>query len=132
MYNNIVLDHFSDPRNLGEITNADGVGHVGNPIDGDYITIYIKVNNGLLTDVKFKTFGCGAAIAASSMVTVLAKNKTIEEALKITNEAVAKALGGLPKEKIKCSNIAADALYDAINQYKGLVGWFCDIRKRTN
>lgn len=121
MYNDIVLDHFSDPRNLGEITNADGIGHVGNPIDGDYITIYIKVDNGLLTDVKFKTFGCGAAIAASSMLTVLAKNKTIMEALKITNEAVAKALGGLPKEKIKCSNIAAEALHNAINQYKGLM-----------
>lgn len=122
MYNDIVLDHFSDPRNLGEIPNADGIGHVGNPIDGDYITIYIKVDNDILTDVKFKTFGCGAAIAASSMVTVLAKNKTIIEALKITNEAVAKALGGLPKEKLECSNIAADALHDAINLYKSIVG----------
>jgi nitrogen fixation NifU-like protein len=119
LYNDIVLDHFSDPRNIGEIANADGVGQVGNPVDGDKITIYIKVENDILTEVKFKTFGCGAAIAASSMVTVMAMNKTLEEAMQITNEAVAEALGGLPEQKLKCSNIAADALHMAISNYKG-------------
>lgn len=114
MYNDIVMDHFSDPRNVGEITDADGVGGVGNPSDGDYIKIYIKVKDNVLVDVKFKTFGCGAAIAASSMVTVLAIGKTIEEALKIKNEDVSEALGGLPEKKLQCSNIAADALHDAI------------------
>jgi nitrogen fixation NifU-like protein len=122
LYNDIVLDHFSDPRNLGEITNADGIGQVGNPFDGDKITIYIKVENDVLTEVKFKTFGCGAAIAASSMVTVMAVNKTLEEAMQITNEAVAEALGGLPPQKLKCSNIAADALHMAIANYKSLKG----------
>lgn len=120
MYNDIVLDHFSDPRNVGEIPDADGIGNVGNPIDGDNIIIYIKVENDILTDVKFKTFGCGAAIAASSMITVMAKNKTVVEAMQITNEAVAEDLGGLPPEKLKCSNIAADALHDAIANYKSL------------
>ena len=118
MYNDIVLDHLSDPRNVGEIPNADGIGCVGNPIDGDKITIYIKVSEDVLTDVKFKTFGCGAAIAASSMVTVMAKGKTLNEALQITNEAVAEALGGLPPQKLKCSNIAADALHEAIVDYR--------------
>lgn len=120
LYNDTVLDHFSDPRNLGEILNADGMGQVGNQVDGDKITIYIKVENNILTDVKFKTFGCGAAIAASSMVTEMAKNKSLEEALQITNEAVAEALGGLPPQKLKCSNIAADALHAAIAYYKGV------------
>jgi len=118
LYNDIVLDHLSDPRNVGEIPNADGIGCVGNPIDGDKITIYIKVSEDVLTDVKFKTFGCGAAIAASSMVTVMAKGKTLNEALQITNEAVAEALGGLPPQKLKCSNIAADALHEAIVDYR--------------
>jgi nitrogen fixation NifU-like protein len=113
-----VLDHFSDPRNVGEIKDADGVGEVGNPVDGDTIKIYIKVDGDRLTDVKFKTFGCGAAIAASSMVTVMAIGKTIEEALKIRNEDVSEALGGLPEQKLKCSNIAADALHEAIKNYR--------------
>lgn len=120
MYNDIVLDHFSDPRNLGDISDADGIGQVGNPVDGDKITIYIKVENNILTDVKFKTFGCAAAIAASSMVTVMAKNKILDEALQITNGAISDALGGLPLQKLKCSNIAADALHAAIDHYRSL------------
>jgi nitrogen fixation protein NifU and related proteins len=117
MYNKIVMDHFSDPRNVGNMPDANGIGEVGNPADGDKIKIYIKVINNILVDVKFKTFGCGAAIAASSMVTVLAINKTIEQALKIQNKDVSEALGGLPKEKLLCSNIAADALHGAIKNY---------------
>lgn len=118
LYNDIVLDHFSDPRNVGSISDADGIGQVGNPVDGDKITIYIKVDNDILTEVKFKTFGCGAAIAASSMITVMAKGKTLDEAIQITNEDVAEALGGLPPQKLKCSNIAADALHEAIINYR--------------
>ncbi|MCG0276247.1 MAG: Fe-S cluster assembly scaffold protein NifU [Thermosediminibacteraceae bacterium] len=118
MYNEKVLDHLSNPRNAGEIPDADGIGHAGNPVDGDSITIFIKVKDGIIDEIKFKTFGCGAAIAASSMLTVLAKGKTIEEALKITNEQVAEALDGLPPQKLNCSNIAADALHDAIRDYK--------------
>lgn len=118
MYNDTVLDHFSNPRNVGFLDNADGTGNSGNPIDGDKITIYIKVQNDTLQDIRFKTFGCGAAIAASSMLTVLAMGKTIEEAMCITNDDVAVALGGLPPRKLICSNIAADALYDAIKDYK--------------
>lgn len=117
MYNDIVLDHFSDPRNVGEIADADGIGQVGNPADGDNIKIYILIKDNILTDVKFKTFGCGAAIAASSMVTVMAIGKTIDEALNIENEEVSKALGGLPENKLACSNIAADALHNAIEDY---------------
>lgn len=116
-YNDIVLDHFSDPRNVGEISDADGVGEVGNPVDGDKIKIFIKVKDNVLIDIKFKTFGCGAAIAASSMVTILAIDKTLENALKIKNEDVSEALGGLPIEKLFCSNIAADALHIAIKNY---------------
>jgi len=119
LYNDNVLDHLSNPRNVGEIIDADGIGHVGNPLDGDKITIYIVVSDDdILTDVKFKTFGCGAAIAASSMVTVMAKGKSIRDALQIKNENVAEALGGLPERKMKCSNIAADALHEAIADYK--------------
>jgi nitrogen fixation NifU-like protein len=117
MYNDVVMDHFSDPRNAGEILDANGIGEVGNPIDGDKIKIYILVRNNQLVDVKFRTFGCGAAIAASSMVTVLAIGKTLEDALNIQNEDVSEALGGLPKEKLLCSNIAADALHIAIKNY---------------
>lgn len=116
-YNDIVLDHFSDPRNVGELPDADGIGEVGNPVDGDKIKIFIKVKDNILVDIKFKTFGCGAAIAASSMVTILAMNKTLENALKIKNEDVSEALGGLPTEKLLCSNIAADALHIAIKNY---------------
>lgn len=118
MYNDIVLDHFSDPRNVGEIANADGIGKMGNPSDGDMITIFIKVEDNILTDVRFKTFGCGAAIAASSMVTVMAKGQTLAQGMKIKNEDVAVALGGLPPEKLQCSNIAADALHAAILNFK--------------
>jgi len=117
MYNDIVMDHFSDPRNVGEMLDADAIGEVGNPIDGDKIKIFIKVKNDVLIDIKFKTFGCGAAIAASSMVTLLAINKTLEDALNIQNEDVSNALGGLPKEKLLCSNIAAYALHNAIKNY---------------
>jgi nitrogen fixation NifU-like protein len=102
---------------VGEIKDADGVGSVGNPVDGDKIKIYIKIKDDTLADVKFKTFGCAAAIAASSMVTVMAMGKTLQEALQITNEAVAEALGGLPPNKLQCSNIAADALHKAIEDY---------------
>lgn len=117
MYNDIVMDHFSDPRNAGEISDADAIGETGNPVDGDKIKIYIKVRNNLLVDIKFKTYGCGAAIAASSMVTILAINKTLTEALNIHNKDVSEALGGLPVEKLLCSNIAADALHNAIKNY---------------
>lgn len=117
LYNDIVMDHFSDPRNLGEIPDANGIGEIGNPVDGDKIKIFIKVIDNLLVDIKFRTFGCGAAIAASSMVTVLAFGKTLEAALNIQNEDVSESLGGLPEEKLLCSNIAADALHNAIKNY---------------
>ena len=114
MYSEIVLDHFKNPRNVGEIENPDGVGSVGNPVCGDIMEVYIKVEDRRITDIKFKTFGCGAAIAVSSMITELAKGKTLDEALKITNKSVAEALGGLPKNKLHCSNLGADALHKAI------------------
>ena len=106
-----------NPRNVGEIEDADGIGEVGNPVCGDMMTFYIKVDDGRLSDVKFKTFGCGAAIAVSSMVSEMAIGKTIEEALKITREDVAEELGGLPKQKMHCSNLGADALHKAIQDY---------------
>ena len=111
------MEHFSNPRNVGEIPDADGVGKVGNPVCGDIMNMYIKVDNNVITDVKFKTFGCGAAIATSSMATELIKGKTIEEALKITNKAVAEALGGLPKVKMHCSVLAEEAIRSAVNDY---------------
>ena len=117
MYSDKVMEHFKNPRNMGEIPDADGVGTVGNPVCGDLMTIYIKVKDNRLADVKFKTFGCGAAIATSSMTTELAKGKTIEEGLKITREEVAKNLGGLPPVKMHCSNLAADGLHEAIKDY---------------
>ncbi|ABB14434.1 putative FeS assembly protein [Carboxydothermus islandicus] len=117
MYSEKVMDHFTNPRNVGEIPDADGVGEVGNPSCGDIMRIYIKVDGDKITDVKFKTFGCGAAIATSSMVTEMVKGKTIEEAMKITNKAVADALDGLPPQKMHCSNLAADALKVAIEDY---------------
>jgi nitrogen fixation NifU-like protein len=117
MYSEKVMDHFMNPRNVGEIPDADGVGTVGNPVCGDLMTVYIKVKGNRLEDVKFKTFGCGAAIATSSMTTELAKGKTIEDALKITRADVADSLGGLPSIKMHCSNLAADALHTAINDY---------------
>ena len=117
MYSEKVMEHFRNPRNVGEIENADGIGEVGNPVCGDMMTFYIKVDDNRLTDVKFKTFGCGAAIAVSSMVSEMAKGKTIEEALKITNQMVAQELGGLPQNKLHCSNLGADALHKAIENY---------------
>ncbi len=117
MYTEKVMEHFKNPRNVGEIPDADGVGTVGNPVCGDLMTIYIKVKDNHLTDIKFKTFGCGSAIATSSMITELAKGKTLEEALKITRANVADSLGGLPPIKMHCSNLAADALHAAIEDY---------------
>jgi len=117
MYSERVMDHFRNPRNVGEIENADGTGEVGNPVCGDMMTFYVKVKDNVLTDVKFKTFGCGAAIAVSSMVSEMAIGKTIEEALKISNADVAKELGGLPPNKLHCSNLGADALHEAIKYY---------------
>lgn len=116
-YNEKVMQHFMNPQNVGEINDADGIGEVGNPVCGDMMTFYIKVKDGKLEDVKFKTFGCGAAIAVSSMVSQIAKGKTLEEALKITNKDVAEELGGLPKNKMHCSNLGADALHAAIKDY---------------
>jgi nitrogen fixation NifU-like protein len=112
------MDHFRNPRNMGEIPNADGVGTVGNPVCGDLMTMYIKVKDDRIEDVKFKTYGCGAAIATSSMTTELAKGKTLDEAMKITRASVADSLGGLPKVKMHCSNLAADALHAAIDNYR--------------
>jgi len=116
-YSEKVKEHFRNPRNVGEIENPDGVGKVGNPVCGDIMELYIKVQEGVITDAKFKTFGCGAAIATSSMVTELVKNKTVEEALKISNRAVAEALGGLPPIKMHCSVLAEEALRKAIDDY---------------
>lgn len=117
MYTEKVMDHFTNPRNVGEIKDADGVGEVGNAKCGDIMRIYLKVADNRITDVKFKTFGCGAAIATSSMVTEMVKGKSLDEALKISNQAVAEALGGLPPAKMHCSNLAADALQEAIKNY---------------
>lgn len=117
MYSQKVMEHFKNPHNMGEIPDADGVGTVGNPVCGDMMTIYIKVKDNRLTDVKFKTYGCGSAIATSSMVTDLAMGKTLEEAMKITRGNVADALEGLPPVKMHCSNLAADALHAAIEDY---------------
>ncbi|MCH3914778.1 MAG: Fe-S cluster assembly scaffold protein NifU [Acidaminococcaceae bacterium] len=125
-YSKKVMDHFSHPRNVGEIEDASGVGEVGNPVCGDIMKIYIKVKDNVITDIKFNTFGCGAAIATSSMVTEMAKGKTIEEALKLTNAAVAEALDGLPPIKMHCSNLAADGLKAAIIDYKKKSGLPCD------
>ncbi|MBA7493734.1 Iron-sulfur cluster assembly scaffold protein IscU [subsurface metagenome] len=117
-YSEKVMDHFMNPRNVGQIDNADGEGTVGNPICGDLMTFYIKVDSSRLADVKFKTFGCGAAIAVSSMVSEMAKGKTLDEAMKITNKMVVGELGGLPKNKLHCSNLGADALHKAIEDYR--------------
>lgn len=117
-YSQKVMEHFANPRNVGEIENPDGVGTVGNPVCGDLMSFYIKVDDGRLSDVKFKTFGCGAAIAVSSMVSEMAKGKTLEEAMVITNKDVAAELGGLPKNKLHCSNLGADALHKAIEDYQ--------------
>jgi nitrogen fixation NifU-like protein len=116
-YSEKVMEHFKNPRNVGEMENPDGVGRVGNPVCGDVMELYIKVKDGIIVDAKFKTFGCGAAIATSSMVTEIVKGKSIEEALKISNKAVAEALDGLPPVKMHCSVLAEDALKSAIEDY---------------
>jgi nitrogen fixation NifU-like protein len=118
MYSDKVMDHFANPRNVGVIADADGVGQVGNPVCGDMMTFYIKVKDEHLEDVKFQTFGCGAAIAVSSMVSEMAKGKTLDEGLAISNDLVAEELGGLPKNKMHCSNLGADALHEAIKNYR--------------
>ena len=117
VYSDKVMDHFMNPRNVGEIKDADGVGEVGNPVCGDMMTFYIKVKDNRLDDVKFKTFGCGAAIAVSSMVSEMATGKSLEEAKRITPALVAEELGGLPKNKYHCSNLGAQALGKAIDDY---------------
>ncbi|MBU2540284.1 MAG: Fe-S cluster assembly scaffold protein NifU [Candidatus Omnitrophica bacterium] len=117
-YSEKVMEHFLHPRNVGEIPDASGIGNVGNPVCGDILRLYIKVEDGVISDAKFKTYGCGAAIATSSMVTELIKGKTIEEALKISNKAVAEALGGLPQIKMHCSVLAEEALKSAITDYR--------------
>jgi nitrogen fixation NifU-like protein len=117
-YNELIMDHFSSPRNVGEIADADGVGEVGNPVCGDMMKFTIKVKDNRLEDVKFLTFGCGAAIAVSSMVSEMAKGKTLDEAMRISNKDVAEALGGLPGNKMHCSNLGADALHKAIEDYR--------------
>lgn len=119
MYTEKVKDHFRNPRNAGEIPDADGIGTAGNPADGDLIKIYIKIRDKKISDIKFKTYGCVAAIATSSILTEMAKGKNIADAKKITRKNVADALGGLPEIKMHCSNLAADALHAAIEDYKG-------------
>ncbi len=118
MDSDVVMDHFRNPRNAGEIPDADGVGQVGNPMCGDMITMYIKVRDGVLSQVKFKSFGCGATIAVSSVISEMATGKTIDEAGRITTKEVAKALGGLPKNQLHCSNLGADALRLAIKDHQ--------------
>lgn len=117
-YSDKVMDHFRNPRNVGDIENPDGIGRVGNPVCGDIMELYLRVEKDVIMDARFKTFGCGAAIATSSMVTELIKNKTIEEAAKISNRAVAEALGGLPPIKMHCSVLAEEALTKAIEDYR--------------
>jgi len=116
-YSSLVMEHFGNPRNVGEIENPDGVGQVGNPVCGDVMRMTIKVKDGLIEDVKFKTFGCGAAIATSSIATEMIKGKSLEEALSVTNQAVAEALGGLPPVKMHCSVLAQEAITAAIEDY---------------
>lgn len=118
VYSEKVMDHFMHPRNVGEIPDADGVGLVGNPVCGDMMAFYIKVDNGRISDIKFKTFGCGAAIAVSSMVSEMAKGMTLEEAKKLDRNAVAEELDGLPPNKMHCSNLGAEALRKAIEDYE--------------
>ncbi len=122
VYNDLVMDHFMNPRNVGEIENPDGVGEEGNPVCGDMMTFYIKVKDDKLEDVKYKTFGCGAAIAVSSIVSEMAKGKTLEEVKKINPDKVVEELGGLPKNKHHCSNLGAQALMKAIEDYESKKG----------
>ncbi|MDP2797688.1 MAG: Fe-S cluster assembly scaffold protein NifU [Methanoregula sp.] len=126
MYSDKVMDHFKNPRNVGEIENADGIGEAGNPVCGDIMKIFLKIGNNVITDAKFKTFGCGAAIASSSMATELVRGKTLEEAWEVSNMAVAEALEGLPPIKMHCSVLAEEGIHKAINDYrvkKGLEQW---------
>ncbi len=116
-YSQKVMDHFTNPRNVGELADASGVGTVGNPVCGDVMRMYLKIENEVIVDIKFKTFGCGAAVATSSMVTEMVKGKTITQALEITNQAVAEALGGLPPKKMHCSVLAEEALRSALKDY---------------
>ena len=129
MYSEKVMDHFSNPRNVGELENADAIGEVGNATCGDIMRIYLKIDNNIITDVSFKTFGCGAAIATSSMATELIKGKSIEEALELTNKAVVEALDGLPPQKIHCSVLAEEAVKKAIANYYDKMGIEHDIMK---
>lgn len=117
MYSDKVIEHFQNPRNVGDIVDADGVGRVGSPVCGDLIEVYIKVKDGRLEDVKYKTFGCGAAVASGSIGTEMVKGKTLEEAMSITEQQVAEALDGLPEEKLHCSNLAAGGIRAAIEDY---------------
>ncbi len=126
MYSDKVMDHFSNPRNVGEIADADGIGEVGNAKCGDIMKIYLKIDNDVVTDVKFKTFGCGAAVATSSMATELIKGKTLDEALQLTNKAVAEALDGLPPVKMHCSVLAEEAVRAAVADYKKKQGLYID------
>ena len=116
-YSEKVMDHFMNPRNVGEIPDASGIGTVGNPICGDVMKMFLKIENNIIVDIKFKTFGCGAAVATSSMVTEMVKGRSIDDALKITNHAVAEALGGLPPIKMHCSVLAEEALRSALKDY---------------
>ncbi len=116
-YTDKVMEHFMNPRNVGRIENPDAFGEVGNASCGDIIQVSLKINDGIIEDIKFQTFGCGAAIATSSVTTEMVKGKTLEEALKVTRDLVAEELGGLPPEKLHCSNLAADALHKAIKEY---------------
>ena len=118
MYSEKVLEHFKDPKNVGEMKDHDGKGTVGNPVCGDMMSMYIKVKDDMIEDISFKTFGCGAAIATSSMTTELAKGKTLDDAMNISRQDVADALDGLPPVKMHCSNLAADALHEAIKNYR--------------
>jgi len=118
MYSQKVMEHFMNPRNVGEVEDPDGVGEVGNPVCGDVMRITIKVTDGRIADIKFKTLGCGAAIATSSIITEMAKGMTLEEAVKVSRTAVAEALDGLPPNKMHCSNLAADGLHKAIEDYR--------------
>ena len=118
MYTQKVMDHFTNPRNVGEMPDADGIGEEGNPVCGDAMKIFIKVKDDVITDIKFQTFGCGAAIAVSSIVTEIAMGKTLDEAMKITKASLSEALDGLPPQKMHCSNLGADALHKAIENYR--------------
>ncbi|WP_348305389.1 Fe-S cluster assembly scaffold protein NifU [Methanothrix sp.] len=124
-YSETVMDHFMNPRNVGVIENPDGYGKVGNPVCGDLMEIFIKIKDDRIDDIKFRTFGCGSAIAVSSMVTEMAKGKTLDEAIKITRNDVAEELGGLPSQKMHCSNLGADALHAAIKDYWVKIGKIC-------